>query len=1288
MRARACAMLMVMLAAGIGVATVFAPPAAAGCGLSVNSITPAIGFTTGGASTTIAGCDFTGTGTLSVTFGTNAGTSLSIVNDGSLTVNTPAAASAGSVTVTVTLTDGGSTSTATTSFLYVAPPHISSIVPTQGAESGGTAVHVTGTDLSPSGSVTTVAFGANAAAVSDVTNSTLTATSPAGSGTQNVTVTVTLAGGAAETSNGLPFTYIPAPVVSSVSPTSGPVTGGTDVTVTGMNFQPGAEVFFGTSDGSGTTLHDDLPANPVAVLSATSILATAPPGIVGATNVVVLNPDGQHGALAAADAGHYSYTGTTPTISSVSPSSGSSLGGTVVQINGAGFLPGAIVTFSAGETHPPAASSVTVSTDGTIINAKTPPHASGAVDVTITNQGGGTATKAAAFTYTAAAAPTVTNVVANNGTSLGGTTVTISGSNFAGGAAVTFGTTSANQVSVLNSGAIQAITPGHPAGTVGVTVTLSDGQSATLANAFTFNAASAPSITSITPNTGPGGTQITIAGTGFANTNGSSTNAGRDAIVSVGSAACVAGTTSPDSTCLQPLPPVPPAVTSPPIVVSDTTIQGLVPNAPGGAATVTITNPDGQTATSTFTYTGPSGTPTFTSISPNSGPSLGGTLVTLTGTNFVHGAAVSFGGSGGGAQGAQAVAGSIVVSDDGTSISARTPAGLYGVYDVTVTNPGGLAVTLTDGFTFSASAQPTITSVTPSSGPSGTQITITGTGFANTNGGTTNAAAPAVVTVGGLPLLPLAPTGTPPTTPPVVVSDTSITGIVPTGQAGAVDVAVVNPDGQGAIDVGAYTYPSDTTAPTVNATGQVGTLSYTFGTWANGHVIVTLTASDNGGGSGVKSISYSATGAQPLTLTTVTGSNAALILTAEGTTTLSFSAMDIAGNVSSTQTVDVKIDTVAPSLLVSATIPSGGGTVSYTSGSATNQNVTVTFSCSDARSGVATLVGTTGSANTQSGTNPLSVTVTSSGDGQSVTGTCTDNAGNQTSSTFGGIDITRTAPTITAHASAGGAPYTPGTWTNQTVTVTFSCTPLSVGNQIANLTTPVQVNGPTTNQTVTGTCTDTAGNSSSITFGTPSSGIDVDLTLPIATATATTTNNLGATVPYVAGTWTNHDVVVTFHCTDSGPNQSGVAIATLTPPATISAQGTTSGVTGGCADVAGNHANPPAFFGPILIDKTAPTCSVAVTPNPIGPANNKLDGVKATVNVNDSLSGANGFLLISVVSNQPATASSDITGFTVGSASTTGQLRATKGRVYTFTYQGFDIAANASSVCTVQVFVR
>src|SRR5262249_59228745 len=156
---------------------------------------------------------------------------------------------------------------------------------------------------------------------------------------------------------------------------------------------------------------------------------------------------------------------------------------------------------------------------------------------------------------------------------------------------------------------------------------------------------------------------------------------------------------------------------------------------------------------------------------------------------------------------------------DGTKIDVLAPAGVYGRVDVTVVNPdpdhtpSQLSATLEDAFEFTAAPRPTITSITPSSGPSGTQVTIKGTGFANTNGASTNAVAPAAVTVGGQKLVPLSPPAGQTVSPPVVVDSTTITGLVPTAPTGTADVAVMNPDGQGAILVGGYTYPPDTTPP-------------------------------------------------------------------------------------------------------------------------------------------------------------------------------------------------------------------------------------------------------------------------------------------------------------------------------------------------------------------------------------------------------------------------------------------------------------------------------------------
>ena len=87
-----------------------------------------------------------------------------------------------------------------------------------------------------------------------------------------------------------------------------------------------------------------------------------------------------------------------------------------------------------------------------------------------------------------APAPTISAVSPNSGPIGGGTTVTISGSNFHPGAGVQFGGLAALGVQVANAGQIRAMTPAEPAGVVAVTVQDLDGQISMVANAFNFMA--------------------------------------------------------------------------------------------------------------------------------------------------------------------------------------------------------------------------------------------------------------------------------------------------------------------------------------------------------------------------------------------------------------------------------------------------------------------------------------------------------------------------------------------------------------------------------------------------------------------------------------------------------------------------------------------------------------------------------------------------------------------------------------------------------------------------------
>ncbi|MGB8114166.1 MAG: IPT/TIG domain-containing protein, partial [Candidatus Sulfotelmatobacter sp.] len=241
----------------------------------------------------------------------------------------------------------------------------------------------------------------------------------------------------------------------------GAASGGTAVTITGTNFASGATVTFG-----GTA------ASNVVVVNGTTITATTPAGGAGAVTVTVTNSGGWSGSLASA----FTYV-TPPTVISVAPSGGALAGGTSVTITGTNFATGATVTF--GST---AATSVSV-VNSTTITATTPVGSAGAVTVTVTNSNGLSGSLANGFTYLAP--PTVTGVSPNSGPTAGATSVTITGTNFAAGATVTFGSAAATGVTFVNSTTIAAITPAGSAGAVTVTVTLG-GQSGSLVSGYTY----------------------------------------------------------------------------------------------------------------------------------------------------------------------------------------------------------------------------------------------------------------------------------------------------------------------------------------------------------------------------------------------------------------------------------------------------------------------------------------------------------------------------------------------------------------------------------------------------------------------------------------------------------------------------------------------------------------------------------------------------------------------------------------------------------------------------------
>ena len=191
---------------------------------------------------------------------------------------------------------------------------------------------------------------------------------------------------------------------------------------------------------------------------------------------------------------------------------------------------------------------------------------------------------------------------------------------------------------------------------------------------------------------------------------------------------------------------------------------------------------------------------------------------------------------------------------------------------------------------------------------------------------------------------------------------------------------------------------------------------------------------------------------------------------------------------------------------------------------------------------------------------------------------------------------------------------------------------------------------------------------------------------PTITAVAKTANGK----PYTSGTWTNQSVTVTFTCT---------ANATPTAPVTRASDGQNQTASGTCTDGLGQTAT--TTFTGINVDKTAPACSIRVSPTVLWPANSKPVAITGTVTVGDNLSGIASVVGGTITSNE-ALGSGDVQGFTVNATypsplklsavlNLTGTLVAKRagdgsGRIYTQLVTVTDQAGTTAS-CTWTVTV-
>jgi hypothetical protein len=532
---------------------VFAPWQAFAAAPTVTSVSPNQGPVPGGTVVVIIGTGFTGA--TGVTFG-SASATYQVDSDTQVTATSPGN-SAGTVSVKVTTGAGTSAGGVPTRFTYVARPTVTTVSPGEGPVAGGTSVVITGTNFTDASGVT---FGSAAALFTVDSDTQITATSPGNSAGQ-VAIAVTTTGGTSATDVSTRFTYIARPVVSSVAPAEGPVSGGTSVVITGSKLTGATSVSFGAGEAADFNVDSD-----------TQITATSPGGSAGATAVRVTTTGGTSDS---GDFSRFTYIAR-PVVTSLSTTAGPVAGGTSVVIAGSHFTGATNVAFGSSDA------TFTVDSD-TQITATSPGNSAGAVGVRVTTTGG-TSDSGDFSRFAYVARPVVTSVDPPSGPVAGGggTTVTITGSHFTGATQVTFGSSDAKSFTLDSDTQITAVSPANSAGAVAVLVTTADGGTSAGGELSRFTYIGRPIVSSVSPAEGPvaGGTVVVLTGSRFTDATE----------VSFGGTAAATFT-----------------------VDSDTQITATSPAGAAGPIAVNVTTAVGQSSNTagTFTYVLPAGTLTI-----------------------------------------------------------------------------------------------------------------------------------------------------------------------------------------------------------------------------------------------------------------------------------------------------------------------------------------------------------------------------------------------------------------------------------------------------------------------------------------------------------------------------------------------------------------------------------------------------------------------------------------------------------------------------------------------------
>jgi hypothetical protein len=576
-----------------------------------------------GTSITIFG-NYFGSAVGNITFNGTAATPTSWSNT-QIVVPVPSGASAGPVVVTAAGMASNSVN-----FIVGTPPTISYTNPVRAAV--GSSITIIGNYFGTTQGSNTITFNGTAATTSSWGNTQIIVPIPTGSSTGPLLVAV---GGM--NSNSVNFTVVPN--IISLSPSSAPV--GSTVSITGTTF--------GLAQGSGTVTFNGTVASPS---SWSDSQITVPVPIGASTGPVVVTAAGNA-------SNSLNFTSLpTPSITSVSPASGSV--GASVAITGTNFGPSqgsSVVTFNGTAATPTSWSSTSIVV----------PVPTGATTGNVVVTESGVASNPAAFSVLSG--PNIASVSPTSGPA--GTNVTVTGTGFGAGqgnGSLLLGSIGGLVTNWSDAQITAIVAPHSVSGSVQVT------QGGVTSNSVPFTVTT-PTITSVTPQSGGAGTPVTIAGSGFGTTQGNGS--------------VLLGTLNGQ-------------------VVSWSDTQVIATVAPNSASGRTqVIQGIGSDAVN-FTVTPPA----ITSVNPTSGPA--GTQVTVTGSGF------------GATQGSGKVllgtAYGVVVSWSDTQVVAAVNTGSTSGYAQIIQG------TASNSTSFTVAA-PAITGASPASGTPGTQVTISGSNF-------------------------------------------------------------------------------------------------------------------------------------------------------------------------------------------------------------------------------------------------------------------------------------------------------------------------------------------------------------------------------------------------------------------------------------------------------------------------------------------------------------------------------------------------------------------------------